>query len=46
MRFAETPDPYRKVTTYWVISAKQPATRARRLSELVRVCESGRRLLK
>lgn len=37
---------YRKAITYWVISAKQPGTRARRLALLVEACAEGRRLLK
>jgi uncharacterized protein YdeI (YjbR/CyaY-like superfamily) len=44
--FESTPASYRKVTTYWVISAKQPATRARRLAQLIAACAEGRRLLK
>lgn len=35
---------YRKVITYWVISAKQEATRARRLEKLIAESEAGRRL--
>lgn len=37
---------YRKTITFWVISAKQPATRARRLAQLIEACAEGRRLLK
>ncbi len=37
---------YKKVITYWVISAKQPATRLRRLAELIEACAESRRLLK
>jgi len=37
---------YRKVVTRWVVSAKKPETRARRLEELIGACAEGRRLLK
>jgi uncharacterized protein YdeI (YjbR/CyaY-like superfamily) len=37
---------YRKTITYWVVSAKQPATRARRLAQLVQACAEQRHLLK
>lgn len=37
---------YQKVIAYWVISAKQPATRARRLAQLIAACAESRRLLK
>jgi uncharacterized protein YdeI (YjbR/CyaY-like superfamily) len=35
---------YRKQATYWVTSAKRPATRARRLATLVECSREGRRL--
>ena len=35
---------YRKQATYWVTSAKRPATRARRLATLVECSHEGRRL--
>jgi uncharacterized protein YdeI (YjbR/CyaY-like superfamily) len=35
---------YRKVTTYWVTSAKRPETRARRLATLVECSREGRRI--
>lgn len=38
---AATPS-YRKVATNWVMSAKQEATRARRMAELVDDCAAGR----
>jgi uncharacterized protein YdeI (YjbR/CyaY-like superfamily) len=44
--FEGCPPSYRKVVTYWVLSAKQPATRARRLAGLLQACEGGTRLLK
>jgi uncharacterized protein YdeI (YjbR/CyaY-like superfamily) len=37
---------YRKIITYWVASAKQPATRARRLAQLIQACAEERRILK
>jgi len=37
---------YKKVITYWVVSAKQAATRARRLAQLIEACAESRRLLK
>lgn len=37
---------YRRTITYWVVSAKQSATRACRLAQLVEACGEGRRLLK
>jgi uncharacterized protein YdeI (YjbR/CyaY-like superfamily) len=37
---------YRKVMTYWVVSAKRAQTRARRLELLIQACAEGRRILK
>jgi uncharacterized protein YdeI (YjbR/CyaY-like superfamily) len=37
---------YRRTITYWVVSAKQPGTRARRLAQLVEACAQSRRLLR
>jgi uncharacterized protein YdeI (YjbR/CyaY-like superfamily) len=42
---AATPS-YRKVMLHWVVSAKQPATRMRRLEQLVQACAEQRRILK
>jgi uncharacterized protein YdeI (YjbR/CyaY-like superfamily) len=42
--FESTPASYRKVMTHWVASAKQPATRARRLAQLIDACTEGRLL--
>ncbi|HMS01395.1 MAG TPA: YdeI/OmpD-associated family protein [Gemmatimonadaceae bacterium] len=42
--FAATPPSYRRTVTHWVVSAKQPATRARRLAQLIEACRAGRRL--
>ena len=33
---------YRKSATWWVVSAKKPETRARRLDQLVEACAAGR----
>lgn len=44
-RFFESQPPgYRKLTIFWVISAKQEATRARRLETLIADSAAGRRL--
>ena len=46
-QFFESAAPsYRNVITHWVISAKQPATRARRLEQLMQACAEQRRILK
>jgi uncharacterized protein YdeI (YjbR/CyaY-like superfamily) len=37
---AATPS-YRKLATHWVMSAKQPATRDRRMAQLVECCATG-----
>ncbi len=37
---------YRRVITHWIVSAKQPATRARRLEQLVQACAAQRRILR
>lgn len=37
---------YRKVMLFWVVSAKQQATRARRLRQLIEACAEGRKVLK
>ncbi len=36
---------YRKRMLYWVVSAKQPATRARRLAKLIDSCAAGNKLM-
>ena len=38
------PPSYRKTATYWVTSAKQPATRARRLATLIADSAAGQRI--
>jgi len=45
--YFETAAPsYRKVMLHWVVSAKQTATRTRRLEQLVQACAEQRRILK
>ena len=38
------PPSYRKTATYWIVSAKRPATRARRLAQLIEDSAAGRRI--
>ncbi|MEW6223839.1 MAG: YdeI/OmpD-associated family protein [Chloroflexota bacterium] len=38
------PPGYRRSATHWVMAAKRPETRARRLAALVTACAAGRRL--
>ena len=38
----ERPPSYRRVATWWVISAKRPETREKRLVTLIEDCEAGR----
>jgi uncharacterized protein YdeI (YjbR/CyaY-like superfamily) len=42
--FEACPPGYRKQLTCWVVSAKQDATQARRLMQLIEACAAGRRL--
>lgn len=42
--FERAPAGYRRTVTHWVVSAKQPATRERRLTQLMQACREGRRL--
>ena len=42
--FSSTPPSYRRAATWWVISAKQEATRDRRLAQLIKDSLAGRRL--
>jgi uncharacterized protein YdeI (YjbR/CyaY-like superfamily) len=44
--FEASPPGYRKTMLHWVTSARQPATRARRLARLVAACGIGERLVK
>jgi len=43
--FESSAPSYRKVITHWVVSAKRPATRARRLEQLIQACAEQRRIL-
>ena len=42
--FLSTPPGYRKVISYWVVTAKKADTRERRLAQLIEACASGTRL--
>lgn len=42
--YKAAPASYRKRVTWWVVSAKQAATRQRRLVSLIEACADGRRL--
>ena len=42
--FSEQPPGYRRVALYWVLSAKKPETRERRLATLIADSAAGRRL--
>jgi uncharacterized protein YdeI (YjbR/CyaY-like superfamily) len=42
--FEQQPPGYRKIATFWVVSAKQEETRARRLASLIKECAQGRRI--
>ena len=42
--FQSQPPGYRRVATFWVVSAKQEATRERRLAQLIADSAAGRRL--
>ena len=42
--FESTPPSYRKLMLHWVVSAKQQATRQRRLAELIAACAGQRRI--
>ncbi|NYZ61863.1 YdeI/OmpD-associated family protein [Luteimonas deserti] len=42
--FAASPPGYRNVMTHWIVSAKRPDTRARRLARLIEACAAQRRL--
>jgi uncharacterized protein YdeI (YjbR/CyaY-like superfamily) len=42
--FLSQPPSYRKVATYWVVSAKREETRERRLATLIRDSAAGRRI--
>jgi uncharacterized protein YdeI (YjbR/CyaY-like superfamily) len=40
--FQQRPPSYRTAVTFWVMSAKQEATRERRLQQLIQACAAGR----
>jgi uncharacterized protein YdeI (YjbR/CyaY-like superfamily) len=42
--FQAQPPSYRKMTTHWVVSAKKPETRAKRLAQLMADCAAGLRI--
>ena len=42
--FQAQPPGYRRVVTFWVMSAKKPETRTRRLTRLIEDCATGRRV--
>jgi uncharacterized protein YdeI (YjbR/CyaY-like superfamily) len=42
--FEALPPSYRRKLTWWVVSAKQEATRAKRFASFVQACAEGRRL--
>jgi uncharacterized protein YdeI (YjbR/CyaY-like superfamily) len=42
--FGICPQGYRKTLLHWITSARQPATRARRLEQLISACAEGKRL--
>lgn len=42
--FVSTSPSYQKITTRWVMSAKQEATRLKRLEELIRDCAEGKKI--
>jgi uncharacterized protein YdeI (YjbR/CyaY-like superfamily) len=42
--FKSTAPSYQKITTRWVMSAKQEATRIKRLEELIRDCALGKKI--
>lgn len=43
--FSTQPPSYRKTIIYWVMSAKQEATRISRLNKLIDTCSEGKRLI-
>lgn len=44
--FESCPPSYKKSMMYWVVSAKRPETRERRLAQLIEACAMNMRLLK
>ena len=43
--FEAQPAGYRKTMMWWIVSAKQEATREKRLAKLIEECAAGRRML-
>lgn len=44
--FESSAPSYRRVMTHWIVSAKQPATRSRRLEQLMQACAEHKRILR
>jgi uncharacterized protein YdeI (YjbR/CyaY-like superfamily) len=44
--FESSAPSYKRVMKHWIVSAKQPATRARRLDQLIQACAEQRRILR
>ena len=42
--FQAFPPGYRKLSTHWVLAARRPETRARRLAHLIDACADGRKI--
>jgi uncharacterized protein YdeI (YjbR/CyaY-like superfamily) len=42
--YESTPPSYRKTVIHWIVTAKQPATRAKRFAQLLDACAKGQRL--
>ncbi len=42
--FASAPAGYRRTVLHWIIAARRPETRARRLEQLIAACAAGKRL--
>jgi uncharacterized protein YdeI (YjbR/CyaY-like superfamily) len=42
--FVQQPPGYRRLVTFWVVSARREETRARRLAQLIDECANGRRI--
>jgi uncharacterized protein YdeI (YjbR/CyaY-like superfamily) len=42
--FESAPPGYRRTVLHWIVAARRPATRARRLEQLIAGCAAGRRL--
>ncbi len=42
--FESVPPGYRRTVSHWIVAARRPATRARRLEQLIAACTAGKRL--